>query len=63
MKYNVLRQHLGDQMYMPGDTREANAAEVKHLVDRGVLEPAGDEKAERAPKNKAERGAPANKGA
>lgn len=62
MKYNVLRQHLGDKMYVPGDTRDANEAEVKHLVEKGVLAPF-EKKAEQPPKNKAERGTSANKGA
>lgn len=60
MKFHVLRQHYGDQMYMPGDEREAAESDVKHLVDAGVLERAA-EKAELAPKNKAEPAAPSNK--
>jgi hypothetical protein len=64
MKYEVLRQHFGDRMYMPGDEREALAGDVAHLVTAGVLgapskKPA--KKAEPAPKNKAEAGAPTNK--
>lgn len=55
MKFNVIRQHFGDKMYMPGDEREAAESDVAHLVRAGVLE-----KAEAAPKNKAER-APKNK--
>ena len=35
--YKVIRQHYGDRKYMPGDTREANASDVKNLVDAGVL--------------------------
>lgn len=57
MKFNVIRQHFGDKMYMPGDEREASESDVAHLVKAGVLE-----KAESAPKNKAER-APKNKSA
>jgi hypothetical protein len=38
-------------MYMPGDTREAIAGDVQHLVQNGVLREA---KAERKPANKAE---------
>lgn len=60
MKYTVLRQHLGDKMYMPGDEREANASDVKHLIDAGVLREAKG-KAEAAPANKAEKAAPKNK--
>ena len=62
MKFNVIRQHYGDKMYSPGDTREASESEVKHLVDAGVLERVA-EKAEKAPVNKAEKAAPKNKGA
>lgn len=51
MKFTVIRQHLGDKMYMPGDEREAAQADVQHLLTNGVLEEA---KAERKPPNKAE---------
>lgn len=37
MEYTVLREHLGDRQYMPGDKREAAPAEVAHLVRAGVL--------------------------
>ncbi|WP_258292197.1 hypothetical protein, partial [Escherichia marmotae] len=37
MKYEVKREHFGDQFYKTGDTREADPATVKHLVDKGVL--------------------------
>lgn len=52
----------GTTLYQPGDKREADENDVKHLVELGVL---GDKapasaKAEDAPKNKAE-GAPQNK--
>lgn len=53
MKYIVKRAHQGDQWYDEGDEREANEADVKHLVDNGVLAPTGA-KAEPAAKNKAE---------
>lgn len=58
-KYLVVRQHEGDRMYAEGDTRNAVADDVKHLVPH-VLEPVGDadeepaQKAEPAPLNKAE---------
>ncbi len=57
MKFTVVRQHFGDKMYMPGDTREAVESDVRHLLDNGVLrkdkaEPAHSNKAEKAPKNK-----------
>lgn len=61
MKFNVIRQHFGDKMYMPGDEREASESDVAHLVKAGVLEPVKG-KSESAPKNKAER-APQNKAA
>lgn len=35
--FNVLRRHEGDRLYEEGDTREAVAAEVAHLVGAGVL--------------------------
>lgn len=57
MKFNVLRQHFGDKMYMPGDAREAAETVVQHLVDRGVLAKMEDA----ASANKAERAAPHNK--
>ncbi|SMO64012.1 hypothetical protein [Paracoccus laeviglucosivorans] len=43
MKYDVLREHEGDKMYLTGDTRVADEAKVKHLVKAGVLRPARDE--------------------
>jgi hypothetical protein len=60
-KYRVLRRHVGDKDYHEGDERTAEAAEVKHLVDQGVLQPIRA-KAEAPAKNKAEP-APKNKGA
>lgn len=64
-EYRVLREHEGDKFYTPGETRTAQASDVKHLVPH-VLERIGDaaeaeEKAEPAPANKAEGAAPANK--
>lgn len=44
-KYEVKRRHFGDREYDEGDIREADSADVKHLVDGGVL-------AEPAPKAK-----------
>lgn len=69
MKFEVLRQHHGDKLYMPGDTREASESEVKHLVDAGVLkrgreskaEAKAEAKSETASANKAEESAPKNK--
>ena len=35
--YDLKREHYGDKYYLTGEQREANPAEVKHLVDKGVL--------------------------
>lgn len=35
--YDVKREHYGDKYYLTGEQREANPADVKHLVDKGVL--------------------------
>ena len=44
--YDVKREHYGDKYYLTGEQREANPADVKHLVDKGVLvEPMKEEKA------------------
>lgn len=51
--YDVVRQHLGDRMYVPGDKRQANPAEVSHLVSAGVLAEPAATKAEKPPLNKA----------
>lgn len=51
MKYKVLRPHDGDQFYNVGDIRDANEADVKHLVPL-TLQPIG-EKAEKPSTNKA----------
>jgi len=37
MKFNVIRQHLGDRLYWAGDEREAEEKDVLHLVQNGVL--------------------------
>lgn len=62
-EYRVLRRHEGDRWYDEGDTRTAVANEVKHLVPLTLelIEDQPEEKAEPAPKNKAEGAAPANK--
>ncbi|NSL20561.1 hypothetical protein [Agrobacterium tumefaciens] len=60
--YDVLRQHLGDKMYMPGDIREVAPGDVQHLIDNGVLREA-KAKSEPTPSNKAEKAAPKNKSA
>lgn len=61
--YDVIRQHLGDQMYMPGDSREAAPGDVQHLVKNGVLRERGSKAEKASPANKAEKAAPKNKGA
>ncbi|EPE99529.1 hypothetical protein [Rhizobium grahamii] len=48
--YTVLRQHLGDKMYMPGDERQATEGDVTHLIRNGVLE---EKKSEKRVVNKA----------
>jgi len=61
MKFHVMRQHTGDRRYVKGDTREAKEADVKHLIEAGVLsKEAPKAKAAPKPKNKAE-SAPQNK--
>lgn len=37
-KFKVLRRHDGDKEYFQGDERTAKPADVKHLVDLGILE-------------------------
>lgn len=61
MKFLTTRQHLGDRMYFPGDTREAAAADVADLVKRGVLLPLADQPEKRPPRRKPHQGAPENK--
>ncbi|MBE3637470.1 hypothetical protein [Mangrovicoccus algicola] len=54
-KFTVIRPHIGDRTYAPGETREADPKRVAHLVEAGVL--AKDEnaaEAERAAAEKAE---------
>ena len=53
--FDVLRPHIGDRPYAQGETREADAASVKHLVRAGVLaaQTDGDTKKAKAPANKA----------
>lgn len=60
--YEVLRQHLGDKMYMPGDNREAVQSDVQHLINNGVLREAKT-KSDASTLNKAEKAAPKNKSA
>ncbi|WP_295451213.1 hypothetical protein [uncultured Pseudophaeobacter sp.] len=43
MDYKVLRPHLGDKAYLPGDVRSAKPASVSHLVAKAVLAPVTQE--------------------
>lgn len=52
-QYRVLRQHYGDKEYYPGDSRELNDIDGKHLVSMGLLEDA-EQKKEPEPSNKME---------
>ena len=58
-EYTVKRRHLGDKLYEEGDTRTGNPSDLKELVDRGVLvikaEKPVENKAVKAPRNKAEK--------
>lgn len=42
MKYDVLREHIGDKFYKSGDVRDAEPMTVAHLVRNGVLRPVAD---------------------
>lgn len=48
MKFEVLREHIGDKFYKEGDTRDADELTVKQLVRNGVLRPISDEKSSSA---------------
>ena len=36
-RYRVIRTHIGDREYLPGDEREAAPGDVEHLVQAGCL--------------------------
>lgn len=38
IQYEVLRAHEGDKSYLPGDTREAKASDVAHLIGTTLTE-------------------------
>lgn len=61
-KYSVVREHLGDKPYAPGDERIANPGDVSHLVPHVLkdLGPVKAEKTDASVENKAE-AKPANK--
>ncbi|UNW10674.1 hypothetical protein MOW14_05805 [Acinetobacter indicus] len=42
-EYDVKREHYGDKYYQTGDKRTANPADVKHLIDNGVLVESAEE--------------------
>lgn len=54
MKFNVIREHIGDRPYKPGDTREAARADVEHLIGKVLEDPAPKRKATKPVVNKAE---------
>ena len=58
--YAVLREHEGDRLYMPGETRQLTEVDARHLVKLGVLAAAGEkpEKAEPNVSNKAAKQSP-----
>ncbi|WP_336800808.1 hypothetical protein [Kaistia sp. MMO-174] len=39
MKFEVIREHIGDRLYKPGDTRDAARADVAHLIGKVLAEP------------------------
>ncbi|MBK3745925.1 hypothetical protein G3A39_43035, partial [Paraburkholderia aspalathi] len=43
MKFEVLREHIGDKFYKTGDVREVDQMSVVHLVRNGVLRPIPEE--------------------
>lgn len=59
MKFKVIRRHFGDRPYEVGDEREADEAEVQHLIGHVLAKPGAkaappvENKAVKAPKNKA----------
>ena len=59
MKFKVLRHHIGDKEYFPGDTRDATENDVKHLIGKTLVR--ADQKDEPKPQNKAEGAAAKNK--
>lgn len=65
MKFKVIREHLGDRFYQVGETREAQRADVAHLIGKSLALPGKtaktlSNKAARPPANKVDP-APANK--
>ena len=60
MKYQVLKQHFGDQQYFEGDEREVtNKQDAQQLIDLGLIAeikaaPKPQNKMAKEPSNKAE---------
>lgn len=52
MKFKVIREHLGDRFYQVGETREAQRADVAHLIGKSLEAPG---KAAKTALNKAAR--------
>lgn len=59
MKYHVVRGHVGDKDYVKGDIREADPADVAHLIGL-CLEPVAEGGASGAKADKAKREAKAD---
>lgn len=38
-EFRVKFPHMGDRMYLEGETREADPLDVRHLVESGLLKP------------------------
>lgn len=57
-KYDVKREHYGDKYYQTGEQREANPADVKHLVDKGVLVESAEEPKPKTTKTTAKQAKP-----
>ncbi|AXQ21825.1 hypothetical protein BEN71_10290 [Acinetobacter wuhouensis] len=57
-EYDVKREHYGDKYYQTGDKRTANPADVKHLVDKGVLVEPVEEPKPKTTKTTAKRAKP-----
>lgn len=53
MKYQVLKQHFGDQQYFEGDEREVtNKQDAQQLIDQGLIAEISETKAAPKPQNK-----------
>lgn len=52
-EFKVLRHHLGDRDYVPGEIRTANPGDVAHLVASGTLYPVTEKDAPIVPNKSA----------